>query len=165
MSAEFNVLNIFFRVLNSAIVFGLCGYLFKRYALDSLKDQMREQEQQKKNLYESSLALERERVLALAKAREQELVVQRLKEHVRHWRERFEVVVANREAEKQRLVQELAHKNALQQEHLAADMIAYQVFAQARRQAQKTLTEEFARKNAGQAYVHDIMAFIKKSAR
>lgn len=165
MSAEFNVLNIFFRVLNSAIVFGLCGYLFKRYALDSLKDQMREQEQQKKDLYESSVALERERELAIAKAHEQELIVQRLQEHVNHWRERFEVVVANRQEEKKRLIQELAHKSALQQEHLAADMVANQVFAQARVQAQKMLMEEFARKSAGRAYVSDIMNFIKKSAQ
>lgn len=165
MSAEFTVLNIFFRVLNSAIVFGLCAYLFKRYALDGLKNGMREQEEQKKVLYESAVVLERERELAIAKAREQELVIQRLQEHVRHWRMRFEIVVANRQSEKQRLIQELARKSALQQERLAADVIAHQVFAQARMQAQKTLTEEFAQKSAGQAYVGDIMAFIKKSAR
>ena len=115
----------FFAYLIRVSFFSLIGYLFKRYALDGLKEQMREQEKQKEVLRQACLALERERELISQAAHEQELVVARLHEHVRHWGERFSVIVAQREAEKQKLMHELARKTALQQEHLSADVIAH----------------------------------------
>lgn len=164
MSAEVGIIYIGFRLLNTSLLFFLVGYVFKRYILDTLKEQMREQAHQKKALLDAADALERERLRVESVAREQELEAQRLQQHVRHWRERFAIILAERVAEKESLTHALARKSALQQEQSIAGGIADHVFTRSCAQARIELVQEFQQEAAGRAYVKTIVTFIQKSA-
>ncbi len=158
------LIDFFFRVLNVGVLIAVGVYLFKRYGIDAIAEQMGQQERHKKVLQDQKTALAQERELAQKAAHEQELLARRLRTNMVRWQEQFGKQVAMRAQEKERLLQVLAHKSAVQQQQLAADVAADRVFARSIAQARAQLGKQFADARAGQEFVHDIVVYLKKSA-
>jgi hypothetical protein len=162
MFTEYPLVYVFFRFLNASIIVALVVYLFKRYVVDMIKEQMREKELQTKNNVEQQKVLAQEEEMVRQRAQEQELFAQRLEKNLQTWRTYFDAQALKQAQEKGIIREKLAQKSALQQKHFVADTVADAVLVRASEQAHKELQKEFADEHKGKAYVHDIVAYLKK---
>lgn len=156
-----SLVSFFFRVLNFAVLTGFGVFLFKRYGLPSIHQEVKEQEghiaglkHHRDTLKETVRTLERQ-------SYEQAILCNQLAIKIGNW---HNAVLAQRykeQEEKQRLITLLSKKVHQQEQILAIQNLRKQVFPAAITQTRKELEQQFKSGHIAERYIEDLLRFME----
>lgn len=154
-----------FTLINFGVTIGLAAYLYYWYGKPMLQDMMaaREREQTLLMHEKQSLRDEQER-LARVMEQEQRLATSLL-EKATQWKQRYQQKRAQA-LEEQQLIDAKVNEKRHQQAQLYAQQRLYKtILPQVMHQAREQLTSQFKKGKEADAYLKDIITFMKKSTR
>lgn len=155
------LITLAFRLINLGVLVALLGYLFKKYALGTIRQRMIEKNAYVRGLQEQyrSLLYQQEQVVNARK--EEELLCQRLQQQVVVWKlaiEKEQKIRREEQEERKRVLKEHAE---YKEQHLALFYLKKQVIPRAIKQAEQQLEQHFKDKQVGSQYVQHIITRMR----
>lgn len=151
-----------FRIINALALAGLVYYLFKKYALGTIKSGIVQKQEELKNLQAQAHSLSKQYEKIADHIEEQEKEGSILLEKVKKWRAAIQDLEYIQDKEYQDL-QEQAYVRAQQQAVFTAQQqLQALVIPEALMQARSRLTDEFADKTRGKIFLKELVAQLQK---
>lgn len=154
------IVAIIFRLINFAILIVAGIYLFKRYALDWINEQIAGQAQELDLLQHQDQALARQQADNELAITEQEKLYQALLQKLDAWNNMFTIAKKQREREKGQTIILLQQKVAKQQNHLAVMRAQKEILPAAINNAQQVLMNEFTSSERGHQYIKSLIVYM-----
>ena len=156
------LLSVIFRLVNFGILVFMCVYLFKRYVLPSIKEQMKSEEEEAQAIKSRHKELRMQEKTVTAFAQEQEKTCCMLKEKVHRWRRVQDDYVLRRAQERERRVRYLNDRVAHQELEFAQQRVLQKALPRAVMHARIALQQTFSSADKKRAYLNEIMSQISK---
>lgn len=156
------LVNVFFKLLNFAVLAGVGYYLYKKYIKARAEEKINEKEALFKGLEEQGYFLEG-RFHALEERKKQEIIkTNSLKHKVEDWATR----VSNEQEKKKKEFEQYQaaawQAGTIKMKYLENQKKLLAVLPQALEDAKKTLRKDFSHANDGSNYVHAVVEKLKK---
>lgn len=166
MFANESIVAILFRLINFGVLAGVLWYMFKRYMLQDVKDQMRQKETARQDLLYHKISLEMRQQDIVQQIADQDTLGKSLTGKVQVWREAFVRVEHEREMEKDQLKKALDQRAQLQHHYMLVAQVQKRVVPHVVAQTRTMLEQKFTSPDQAKGYLGDICAYLKqKEAR
>ncbi len=156
------LVTIIFRLLNFALLIGFFVYIFKRYIYQNISDQIAEKESFIHGLIQNNKVLEEQQHDLEMRITQQESKCKELVQKTMLWQQ---AVTQEKQAWtvlQDAVIRDRAQRVKLQQESLEKDRLKRVVLPHVLTESQKKLQQEFESPQAGQAFIADIIAQLRK---
>ena len=162
MFESITFISVIFRLINFAILIALFTYLFKRYALETLKESMAGEQEALSALQQNKEQLTLSSRLATQSLADQEQLCIVLARKVDAWQAVCNHELAQRQQEKERLLQQLIAKNQEQSDNVAFDSVQRHVLPIVLVKAKAQLQTMFESEEKGRVYIEQLVEQLKK---
>jgi len=151
-----------FRILNFAALVGVIIYLFKRYALDMICEQMSEKEAHMQGLVEQKRMLiwrvhELNRSIELQEARGKELV-----EKVDQWQAQYQKAITQHEQETKENAERVGVLRQIRSKRISQELMERELLPDIFKEVRQTLTEKFSQASENSHFVEELIQQIDK---
>lgn len=151
-----------FRILNFAVLIGVIVYLFKRYALDMIYEQMNEKEAHMQGLDEQKRMLIW-RIHELNRSIEsQELRGKKLVEKVDQWHAHYQKIIAQHEQEHKKNAERIGVHRQLRAEHIVQELMEREIFPEVLKEVRQTVIEKFSHASENNHFIEKLVEQINK---
>ena len=155
------IIVVVFRLFNFGVLFGLFGYLFKKYAFGIITQQMADKKAAVRDLRKQQRSLTRQKQEIERATQEQEQECVTLRQKIGQWKTTVEDTLAAREQNKKLRIQELQERMTQRIQYVQAARAQAQVLPRAIEQAVVTLQKQFTDEHAGRQFVKPIIDYFK----
>ena len=156
------LLSIIFRLANFGILVFICVYLFKRYILPTIKDQMYREQEEQHTIKDRHKEIRKQEKIVAAFAYDQEKLCRILQERVNRWRRVQEDHGEKREQEKERRMRFLQDRVMRQEQGFEQQQMLRSIVPRAINTVEHTLQETFKSPEQGHKYTQDIIKQLRK---
>ncbi len=153
---------VLFRFINSAILFGVGWYVYKKYAQETLEEQVDEKlafisglKQQK-----NALAAKENQLLTTSEKQKQECAM--LKQKVLDWHAFVDQKIEKREEEKKYITQMARKRTDQQNKYLLQETLLQEALPQALAKAYTKLEKDFLDSKKNKQYMNTIITQLEK---
>ncbi|MCA9770484.1 hypothetical protein KC460_03900 [Candidatus Dependentiae bacterium] len=158
-----DIVAVFFRLANFAMLIALCVYLFKKYIYQSLRDQIAQKCVFIRGLENKMTALERQKDELHVQIVQQQTKCKKLMQDIAVWQQAVIHEQEKAEKERQASADEQSKRVAVQTAYLEAERLRGVVLPQAIGNAQKQLHILFQESDAGRIFTKDILTQLQQS--
>ena len=158
-------LDILFTLINFGIVIALAYYLYTKYGRNLLFEHMRSRQEAKRllQLEEQALKEEQERLKNLIQEEQRQSIF--LLEKVARWRKVQDQEQINNQEEQLAIMRALEKKAHEQAQLYAQHQLTLRILPQVITKAHRVLNKKFEEPHKQDAYLDDIITYMKKSVR
>ncbi len=156
------LLAVIFRLVNFGILAYICVYLFKRYILPMIKDQMRREQEEQRTIKERHKEIRKQEKIVTAFAYDQEKLCRILQEKVNRWRRVQEDYEQKRVHEKERRIRFLQDRVMCQEQEFERQHMLRLIVPRAVDTVERTLHATFKSPDQGRVYIQDIIKQLRK---
>lgn len=153
---------IFFRLLNTAALFALLGYLFRKYFFESIKRTIAQKELERQILKEQELQLIKSGQAAAQSLELQKKQAEELFQKVMQWQQHVTQDEENARTEQLEAQRKLKKRMHQQKDLIEQMALKRMVAGPAVDQARKSLQATFKNPQAGHQYLQEIMQALAK---
>jgi len=162
MFAHEEVLSVIFRLVNFGILSFICVYLFRRYILPAIKDQMHSKQDERRTIKERHKEIYKQEAIVIVFAQDQEKLCKVLKEKVNHWRYVQEDHEQKRSDEKERRMRFLLDRTMRQEKEFEHQQMLHVIVPRAVDTVAHIVREKFKAPEQGHMYINDIIEKLRK---
>jgi hypothetical protein len=163
MFAHESWMNIFFKLLNFVALFGLLAFIFRRYLLGGIQQEILQEKQQEEGMATRIVTLEQKGKELAQDAIRQEHDTRFLLDRAQQWQATFVLEQEKRRHEQQVMYDAARAKKQQQLRAMASDKLMETVVPQAIEKARGKLVEQFLDEERGREYLQVLLASMKKS--
>ena len=156
------VLSIFFKLLNFGILIGLGVYVFKRYLLPSIGQEIAENQEALQQLQRNNEQLKEDQKKVEARLDEQAALCLSLGSKIERWKLAHDNHLRRQQESCQQLRQKIEKKVAVQEQNLAREMLNKKVLPGAIVQAQELLQKTYESESEGRQYILHVMKYLER---
>lgn len=154
--------DVFFRILNLAVLIFLLRYLFKKYVLESVKHKIDERHRFVRGLEEHLLAVQHQRDLIVAMIDQESGLSLQVRKRIILWAEAVVVELKMRRREKEQIMRQINAQAVQKQEALLIERAQLEVVPEVLEATKNELVREFADPKLGAAVNSRIMGALRK---
>jgi F0F1-type ATP synthase membrane subunit b/b' len=159
------IISIFFKILNFGVLIGLGVYIFKRYFVQNINDQIDAKQNMIAQLQGNNQALKQEEHDIAHAAEQQHQLSEQLVQKIALWRAAHTHEMARKKAEYEEIYKNRIKKIAKQEEIYALDVVQKKVVPSAIEQAREMLQQHSMSLDVQQRYTTDILDYIERGAQ
>jgi len=156
------LLAVIFRLVNFGVLVFISVYLFKRYVLPFVNDQMKNELAEDMAIKDRHKEIRQQEKAVAAFAQEQDKACRMLKEKVHRWRRVQDDYVHRRAQERERRIRYLNDRVARQELEFAQQKVMKEALPQAVANARQSLQHKFSLLDQRRLYINEIIAQISK---
>lgn len=162
MTTHTDFIRIFFVALNSALLFGLLWYVYKKKLVPTVHQQMQEQENDLLLLSQEKDRLGHVQITLDAQVSQQEQLYDELLHHMMIWRASDARHEQALQQERERIAEQLHHKTIQRAQSRAVRYSMRKVLPDALEQARELLEKKYASAAQGNQFLQEILHTIKE---
>lgn len=158
-----NLTSTVFVFINSAVLFGLLWYVYRKKLVPSVYEKMEEQEQELFLLSQEKERLGQEQVALDEQVEQQERLYGELMRHMTAWRAYDSRDEQTHEQERERIAHSLHDKELRRTRYRAMQYTIKKVLPNALAQARASLEQQYANEARGQQFLQEVLHTMKES--
>lgn len=155
-----NLLNLFFALLNGAVLIGFFGFLAKRYIVPSLKQGLQECLDRRSALHKQIEQGRAKLKQIRQENQEQSAFVQKQEQRVVAWKYALDIEHARKHEELKLRSAEIAKRHSLQFQHYQTELLRKKLLPRALSEARQQLHEHYKTADQGVRYLEQVVTRV-----